>query len=225
MSKELSGHRRRLRQRFLKDCGHAMADYELLEMLLYVALPRGDTKPLAKALLTEFGSFARVLNASPNELVRVSGVGEAVVMALKLPHAVVTRLLREAVLGQHIIDSWEDLLNYCKVAMGHLQQEQLRLLLLNAKNRVIGDEVMNHGTIDQTILYPREVIKRVLETGATGIIIVHNHPSGDTQPSKADIAITQVLYQACKLLDISLHDHLVVSAGSHFSFRAQGLLG
>jgi DNA repair protein RadC len=218
------GHRQRLRDRFLATGGDGMPDYELLEMLLAQAIPRRDVKPLAKELLDRFGSFAAVISADPERLLSVSGMGETSVAALKVVRAAAVRLLRQEATGQDAIGSWERLLDYCRAAMAHETVEQLRLLFLDRKNVLIADEVQQRGTVDHTPLYVREVVKRALELGASALIIVHNHPSGDPTPSRGDIEMTNQVKDALEKIGIALHDHVVIGRKGHESFRAKGLL-
>ena len=219
-----AGHRARLRERFLKSGGEALADYELLELLLFQALPRGDTKPLAKALIGRFGSYAEVLSADADALREVSGVGDAVVAALKTVRAAALRLMRDELMEKPVLSSWQALIDYCRAAMAREKTEQFRLLYLNRKNALIADEVQQRGTVDQTAVYPREVVKRALELGATAIIMVHNHPSGDPTPSRGDIDMTNEVKEAGEKLGIVLHDHIVVARGGASSFKSMGLL-
>ena len=218
------GHRQRLRERFLL-APQSLPDYELLELVLYQAIPRQDTKPLAKRLLAAFdGDLTRLANASDAELKAIDGAGEAVIAAVRLIGEGARRLLRHRVKEQPLLSSWTQLLDYLRVAQAEKRTEQFRLLFLDAKNRLIADEVHQTGTIDETPVYPREVAKRALELGAAALIVVHNHPSGDPTPSKADIAITREIAAALKPLEIALHDHLILGRGKHASFRTLGLL-
>ncbi len=219
-----AGHRSRLRERFLKSGGDALADYELLELLLFQALPRGDTKPLAKALIDEFETYAEVLRADADALREVPGVGDAVVAAIRTVRVAALRLMRDEVMEKPVLSSWQALMDYCRTAMGPEKTEQFRLLFLNRKNMLIGDEVQQRGTVDQTAVYPREVVKRALELGATAIIMVHNHPSGDPTPSQGDIDMTNEVKEAAGKLGIVLHDHIVVARGGTSSFKSMGLL-
>ena len=219
-----AGHRARLRSRFLQGGADALPDYELLELLLFQALPRRDTKPLAKALLRRFGSFAETISAEPAALREVDGVGEAVVVALKTVQAAGVRLGREQVMNRPVINNWKVLIDYCRAAMGYEKTERFRILFLDRKNILIADEVQQRGTVDHTPVYPREVVKRALELGASALILVHNHPSGDPAPSKADIAMTREVREAGEKLGIALHDHVVVTRSGHNSFRSLGLL-
>lgn len=218
------GHRARLRQRFLEAGAEALADYELLELLLFQARPRGDVKPLAKRLVARFGSFAEAVSAPVDALAQVDGMGEASIAALKTAHAAATRLLGQSVRDTPVLSSWSQLLDYCRVAMATLPVEEVRVLYLDRKNRLIRDERQGRGTVDHTPLYPREVVKRALELGASALIVVHNHPSGDPSPSQADIAMTRQLAEAAAALGLVLHDHLIVARGGHTSFRSAGLL-
>jgi len=214
----------RLRARFLKGGADAMPDYELLELTLFATLPRRDTKPLAKALLARFGSFAEVIAAPRARLLEVKGVGESVASHLKIVEAAAHRLAKTKVMGRPALSSWSALLDYCTAAMARSQTEEFRVLFLDRKNNLIADEVQNRGTIDHTPVYPREIIKRALELGASSIILVHNHPSGDPTPSKADILMTREIVSAAKALSIAVHDHLVIGRGGHASFKSLGLL-
>ena len=218
------GHRERLRRRVLDKGVATLSDLEVLEFLLFGARPRGDTKPLAKTLVKRFGSLAGVLGASRQELGGVEGLGEASIAALKIVPEAARRLALEEASEQPVIASWDKLLAYCRVAMGHEKVEQFRLLFLDKKNRLIADELQQKGTVDHTPVYPREVIKRALELGASALILVHNHPSGDATPSTADIEMTREVQEAAAKLGISVHDHIVISKSGHNSFKSLGLL-
>jgi DNA repair protein RadC len=219
-----AGHRERLRARFLTGGAAAMPDYELLEMALFAALPRRDTKPLAKALLKRFGSFAEVIAAPRDRLREIPGVGDSVVSQLKIVEAAAARLAQTRVIGKPALSSWSALLDYCMAAMARAPAEEFRVLFLDRKNVLIADEVQARGTVDHTPVYPREIVKRALEHGASAVILVHNHPSGDPTPSKADIAMTREIAAAAKALKIAIHDHLVIGRGGHASFKSLGLL-
>ena len=219
-----AGHRERLRERFLTGGAAAMPDYELLEMALFAALPRRDTKPLAKALLKRFGSFAEVIAAPRDRLKEIPGVGDSVVSQLKIVEAAAARLAQTRVIGKPALSSWSALLDYCMAAMARAPAEEFRVLFLDRKNVLIADEVQARGTVDHTPVYPREIVKRALEHGASALILVHNHPSGDPTPSKADIAMTREIAAAAKALKIAIHDHLVIGRGGHASFKSLGLL-
>ncbi|HKY19390.1 MAG TPA: DNA repair protein RadC [Rhizomicrobium sp.] len=218
------GHRERLRARFLKGGADAMPDYELLELTLFAAIPRRDTKPLAKALLARFGSFAEVIAAPRARLLEVEGVGESVASHLKIVEAAAHRLSKTGVIGRPALSSWAALLDYCTAAMARAANEEFRVLFLDRKNILIADEVQHRGTVDHTPVYPREIVKRALELSASAIILVHNHPSGDPAPSKADILMTREVVGAAKALSIAVHDHLVIGRGGHASFKSLGLL-
>lgn len=219
-----AGHRERLRERFLTAGADALPDYELLELVLFLAQPRLDVKPLAKALIRRFGSFAEAISAEPRALAEVEGVGDAAVAALKTVQAAAVRLARGSVLERPVLGNWQKLLDYCRSAMAYEPTERFRVLYLNRKNALIADEVQQKGTVDHTPVYPREVVKRALELGATALIMVHNHPSGDAEPSKADIEMTKEVRDAAAKLGIVLHDHIVISRQGHSSFKALGLL-
>ena len=217
-----AGHRDRLRDRFVRTGSDAIADYELLELLLFRSVPRADTKPIAKALLTRFGSLAEVLGAPPHLLREVQGVGDAVAFDLKLVHATVHRALRSEVVRREVLSSWEKVLNYCKAAMAYEDREQFRILFLNKKNELIADEVQNIGTVDHTMAYPREVLRRALELAASAVVLTHNHPSGDPEPSRADIEMTKAIIAALKPSGIAVHDHVIIGKKGFASMK--GLL-
>ena len=218
------GHRQRLRERFLAGGSDALPDYELLEPLLFGAIPRGDVKPLAKKLIDRFGDFAGVISAPPERLREVSGVGDAVIAILKTVEAGAGRLARGRLRDRPTLSSWDTLEDYLQVSMGHDDAESFRILFLDRKNHLIADEVQQRGTVDHAPVYPREVVKRALELGATALILVHNHPSGDPTPSRADVDMTQQVITAAKAMGIVVHDHVVVGHGSNASFRELGLL-
>lgn len=217
-------HRKRLRERFMRAGTVAVADYELLELVLFRAIPRQDVKPLAKRLLDIFGDFNHVISASPMRLGDVPGVGEAVIQELKIVEAAAHRLAQARVLGRDVLSSWEALMTYCKTAMAHRETEEFRVLFLDRKNVLIADEAQAKGTIDHVPVYPREVVKRALELGASALILVHNHPSGDPEPSGADITMTHRIADAADALGIKLHDHIVIGKARDESFRSMGLL-
>ena len=220
----LSGHRARLRIRLIEGGGDAFHDYELLEYLLGLVTPRRDTKPLAKRLIAEFGALPGVLAATPAELARVPGLGDTGIGAIKFAREVGIRSMRQAVTGRPILSSWQAVIDYLTADMAHGLTERFRVLFLNSKNVLIRDEVMNEGTVNQTAVYVREVIKRALELGATALVLVHNHPSGDPRPSRDDIDMTQDIVEAGRKLGISVHDHLVIGATGHASFKTLGYL-
>ncbi|KGK80296.1 DNA repair protein RadC [Thalassobacter stenotrophicus] len=217
-------HRSRLRHRFMEGGAAAMPDYELLELILFRALPRGDTKPLAKRLLKTFGDLNRVMAASPARIKDVNGAGQAVIEQLKIMEAVAHRMARAQVIQKPILSSWDSLLGYLQTAMAHQQIEQFRVLYLDRKNVLIADEEQGKGTVDHVPVYPREVVKRALELNASALILVHNHPSGDPSPSEADIEMTYAIRDAAQVLGIVLHDHLIIGKATELSFRSQGLL-
>ncbi len=202
----------------------ALADYELLELLLFRAIPRRDVKPLAKTLLAEFGDFNRVISAPASRLCRIDGVGAAVVQELKIVEAAAHRLGQSRVMGQNALTSWSSLMDYCKTSMAHRETEQFRILFLDRKNILIADEEQARGTIDHVPVYPREVAKRALELNASALILVHNHPSGDPTPSAADIAMTERVDAALDALGVTLHDHVIIGQATDASFRSLGLL-
>lgn len=218
------GHRQRLRDRFFSFGPDALPDYELLELLLFQAKPRGDVKPLAKRLIKHFGSYAAVLSASRERLNEVNGVGDSSVAAIKVAEASALRLSQAQVLNRPVLGSWQALLDYCRAAMSRKDNEHFRVLFLDRKNALIADEVQQTGTVDQAPVYPREVVKRALELGASGLILVHNHPSGDPTPSGSDISVTEQVVAAGKALGITVHDHLIIGSDAHVSFKSTGLL-
>lgn len=218
------GHRDRLRDRFEAAGPDSLADYELLELLLFRSLPRKDTKPLAKALLDRFGSLSAVLGAPSHLLCETPGVGSAVAGDLKIVSAMAQRMQRTDLIGRNVLDSWSSVLAYCRIAMAEEPREQFRILFLDKKNALIADEVQQSGTVDQTPVYPREVVRRALELSATALILVHNHPSGDPTPSRADIEMTHKVIEACSPLAIAVHDHIIIGRNSHASFKALSLM-
>ncbi|MEI6441227.1 MAG: DNA repair protein RadC [Alphaproteobacteria bacterium] len=218
------GHRDRLRDRAAAGGFAALPDYELLELYLFRSLPRGDVKPLAKALLTRFGSITGVMAASLSELKSVAGVGQTVALDLKLAHEAAVRMGREDVAKRTVITSSSQLHAYVRLAMAHESREQFRVLFLDKKNQLIADEVMHQGTVDHAPAYPREILRRALELAASAVILVHNHPSGDPSPSGADISMTREIIDAAKALRIAVHDHLVVGRQGVASFKALGLM-
>ncbi len=217
------GHRQRLRARFLS-APASLPDYELLELLLCLAIPQKDMKPLAKALIDRFGSFGDVVSATPAELMACEGVKENTAAALKIVREAAVRLARHQVINRPVLSSWDALLEYCQASMGYEKAEQFRLLFLDRKNVLIADEVQQKGTVDHTPVYPREVVKRALELSASALIMVHNHPSGDPKPSRADIEMTRQVRDAAKAVGITLHDHLVIGRAGHASLKAMGLI-
>lgn len=218
------GHRQRLRQRFREGGPDALPDYELLELVLFRALARQDTKPLAKRLVDTFGSFAEVVNAPEERLAQVKGVGDAVVTELKLVQAAALRTVRGEIQGRPALSSWQTVLDYCRAAMAFETREQFRILFLDKRNHLIADEVQQEGTVDHTPVYVREVVKRALELSATALIMVHNHPSGDPTPSHADVEMTKRIVESAKDLGIVVHDHVIVARQGHASLRQLGLM-
>jgi DNA repair protein RadC len=218
------GHRQRLRERLLKAGAEALPDYELLELVLFRAFAQKDVKPLAKALIAKFGSFAEVISAPAKRLEEVEGVGAAVVAELKIVEAAAKRLARGEVSQRTVLSSWSSVLDYCRTAMAFADKEALRVLFLDKKNQLIADEVQQTGTVDHTPVYPREVVKRALELSATAVILVHNHPSGDPTPSRADIEMTQAIVAVARPLGISVHDHIIVGKDGHASLKGLRLI-
>ena len=217
-------HRKRLRARFMDGGAQAMPDYEMLELVLFRAIPRQDVKPVARALLDRFGDFNRVLSAPENRLREVKGVGDTVICELKIVEAAAHRLARAKVMQRHVVSGWDALLDYCHTTMAHRETEQFRVLYLDRKNVLIADEEQARGTVDHVPVYPREVVKRALELNASAIILVHNHPSGDPTPSGADIDMTRQIDEAVQALGLTLHDHLIIGKSQELSFRAGGYL-
>jgi DNA repair protein RadC len=217
------GHRQRLRERFLADGGDGFQDYELLEFLLTLAIPRRDTKPLAKALIERFGSFAEVIAASPETLAEFD-VSEAAIASLKIVDAAAIRMMQRKAIDRPVLSSWQKVLDYCHAAMARRPNEHFRVLFLDRKNKLIKDEVQQTGTVNHAPVYPREVMKRALELGASAIIMVHNHPSGDPSPSAADVAMTHEVRDVGAKLGITLHDHLIIGREGHASLKALGLI-
>jgi DNA repair protein RadC len=218
------GHRQRLRDRFRQGGAEAMPDYELMEMILFRAIPRRDTKPLAKAIIERFGSFAEAINAAEERLAEIPGLGAAAITEIKLVRAAALRLMRGELRQRPLFSSGEKVLQYCRAAMAYEMREEFRILFLDNRNRLIADEVQGRGTVNHTPVYVREVIKRALELSASSIILVHNHPSGDPTPSRADIDMTKQIIEAAKRLDISVHDHLIIGRDGHISLRAADLV-
>ncbi|HHC29687.1 MAG TPA: JAB domain-containing protein [Rhodobacterales bacterium] len=220
----IADHRKRLRTRFMDGGPDAMPDYELLELVLFRAIPRQDVKPLARALLDRFGDFNGVVSAPIPRLREIKGVGEAVVQELKLIEAAAQRLARARIIRRDVISSWDALLDYCHTAMAHRDTEHFRVLFLERRNALIADEEQARGTVNHVPVYPREVAKRALELNASALILVHNHPSGDPTPSDSDIAMTARIQSAAEALDITLHDHLIIGRSRELSFRDAGLI-
>ena len=220
----LADHRARLRDRFMTGGAGAIPDYEMLELVLFRAIPRQDVKPLARRLIERFGDFNRVLSAVPARLAEVEGVGPAIITELKIVEAAAQRLARARVLHRPVLSGWQALLDYCHTTMAHRETEEFRVLYLDRKNVLIADEQQARGTVDHVPVYPREIIRRALELNASALILVHNHPSGDPTPSDGDIAMTARIAQAADSMGITIHDHLIIGKSRELSFRAQGLL-
>lgn len=218
------GHRKRLKDKFLS-APDALGDYELLELLLFQSIPRRDVKPLAKELLQKLGGLNQVINAELPRILEIAGSGNNNIFTnFQIIKQLISRVLKEQIINKNAISSWSDLLNYLKFNMGNLKLEQFRVLFLNKKNVVIADEVMSNGTIDQTSVYPREVIKRSLYHEAGAIILIHNHPSGSSKPSQADIELTNKIVESCKAINVTVHDHVVISSSEFYSFKSNMLL-
>jgi len=220
----VEGHRDRMRTRLLKAGPDALADHEMLEMILFLALPRRDTKPLARALLYRFRSFAGVIAAPVPEMLAIEGMGEAAAAALKTVQAAALRLVRAGIEDVPILADWQKLLAYLTAALAHEHVEQVRVLYLDGRNRLLADEMQGRGTVNHTPVYPREVVKRALELRSTALVLTHNHPSGDPTPSREDIAMTREIKAAAAVLRITLHDHIIIAGSRHLSFRQEGLL-
>lgn len=218
------GHRQRLRERFLQGGADAMPDYEMMELILFRAIPRRDTKPLAKAIIARFGSFAEAVTAHRDRLAEIPGVGDAVIAEIKLVEAAALRLMTGEVRKRPLLSSWDKVVGYCRAAMAFKTHEEFRVIFLDNRNRLIADEVQGRGTINHTPVYVREVVKRALELAASAIVLVHNHPSGDPTPSRADIEMTKEIIDAAGPLGVSVHDHLIVGKDGHLSLRAAGLV-
>lgn len=219
-----TGHRARLRARLLSGGDEALADYELLEFLLFAGMRQGDTKPAAKALIARFGSLTGVLNADPDALKQVPGVGDAGAAAIRSVSLAARRMMRGKVMDQPVLGSWQALLDYLAIDMGALTYERVRVLYLNTRNRLLHDHLAHEGTVDEAAIHPREVIRKAMDLGASALILVHNHPSGNPEPSRADIAITRRIADAGQHLGITVHDHVIVAGDAHVSLRAKGLI-
>ena len=220
----IKDHRRRLRERFMDGGASAVPDYELLELVLFRAIPRKDVKPLARRMLDTFGDFNRVVTAPTERLKGVEGVGDAVIIELRIVEAAAQRLARSRVMQRPVVSSWQALIDYCHTAMAHAETEQFRVLYLDRKNVLIADEEQARGTVDHVPVYPREIAKRALELNASAFILVHNHPSGDPTPSEADISMTYAIRDAAQVRGLVLHDHLIVGKARELSFRSEGIL-
>ena len=220
----ISDHRARLRQRFREGGAAAMPDYELLELVLFAAIPRQDVKPLARRMIDAFGDFSRVLSAPAARLAEVQGVGDGVILHLKVIEAAAQRMARARVMNRPVLSSWDALLDYCHTAMSHRETEQFRVLYLDRKNVLIADEAQASGTVDHVPVYPREIVKRALELNSSSLILVHNHPSGDPTPSDQDISMTAEVQDAARVLGVTLHDHLIIGKSRELSFRSAGYI-
>lgn len=218
------GHRDRLRQRFVQGGADALQDYELIELILFMAIPRRDVKPLAKTLLDRFSSLPELMSAPISELVKIDGISENTAIALKAVNATAQRSLKQDLMQKPVLNSWARLMDYCYATMAHEKKEHFRILFLNKKNEMIADEIQSSGTVDHTPAYPREIMKRALELGATALILVHNHPSGDPKPSQADVDMTHAIIRAAEPFAIAIHDHIVISRNGYSSFKNMGLI-
>ena len=222
--KHYHGHRDRLRERFRNSGPDALQDYELLELLLFMAIPRRDVKPLAKDLLAQFGSLPELMAASIDDLAKIDGVSDNTAIALKAVTATAHRMVKMEIMQRPILNNWARLLDYCHSTMAHEKREHFRILFLNKKNELIADEIQGSGTVDHVPAYAREIVKRALELGATAMILLHNHPSGDHTPSDMDIEMTHSIVRAAQAFQIMIHDHIIISRNGHTSFKNQGLL-
>ncbi len=218
------GHRQRLRERFMEAGGQALADYELMELLLFRAIARRDVKPLAKALIDRFGSFAEALAARPERLREIAGLGESAIVELKITEAAARRLARGAIEKRTVLSSFSAVMDYCRTAMAYADREEFRVLFLDNRNALIADEVQGVGTVNHTPVYPREVVRRALELGSTALILAHNHPSGDPTPSAADIRMTKEIIAIAQPFGIAVHDHLIVGRHGQASFKGLKLI-
>lgn len=219
-----TGHRQRLRERFIFGGEDALQDYELLELLLFMAIPRRDVKPLAKKLLNTFGSLPELMSAPHATLAQVDGVSENTATAIKTASALAARMMKQELMQKPVLNNWTRLMDYCHMTMAHEKKEHFRILFLNKKNEMIADEIQGSGTVDHTPAYPREIMKRALELGATALILMHNHPSGDPKPSQADIDMTNQIIAAAKPFDITVHDHVIIARNGQTSFRNEGFI-
>jgi DNA repair protein RadC len=223
-AEDAAGHRERLRVRFLAGGAEPLPDYELLELVLFRSLPRRDVKPIAKRLISRFGSFAEVIGAPLERLREIDGVGDSTALDLKIIGAAGQRIARGGVAKRQILGSWSSVIEYCRASMAFAEREEFRILFLDKRNQLIADEVQQRGTVDHTPVYPREIVRRALELSATALILVHNHPSGDPSPSQADIRMTLEIQQIARPLGISIHDHVIVGRNGHASLKGLGHL-
>ncbi len=217
------GHRARVKEKFLKSPG-SLQDYELLELALFWALPRKDTKPIAKQMLSDLKNLAGIIYADPDKLLSVEGATQGMLVNFMVIREFLDRVLKQNIINTHVLSSWNALVEYLQTSMGSIKTEQFRIIFLNSKNIIVADELQSVGTVDQTSIYPREVVKRALFHEATAIILVHNHPSGDPKPSRADIELTKEVVQACATFNIKVHDHVIISKKKFFSFKSECLL-
>lgn len=217
------GHRARVKEKFLKSPG-SLQDYELLELSLFWALPRKDTKPIAKQMLSDLKNLAGIIYADSDKLLSIEGVTQGMLVNFTVIREFLDRVLKQNIINTHVLNSWNALIEYLQTSMGSMKTEQFRIIFLNSKNIIVADELQSLGTVDQTSLYPREVVKRALFHEATAIILVHNHPSGDPKPSKADVELTKEVVQACATFNITVHDHVIISKKRFFSFKSECLL-
>jgi len=218
------GHRDRLRERFVEGGTNALKDYELLELMLFMAIPRKDVKPIAKEILAHFGGLPEFMNASIAELTKIGGISKKTAIGLKAMTTLSHRALKAEIMQRPVLNSWSRLMDYCHATMAHEKKEHFRVLFLNKKNEMIADEIQSSGTVDHTPAYPREIMKRALELGATALILVHNHPSGDPKPSQADIEMTAEIVRAALPFNIVIHDHIIISKNDYASFKNLGLI-
>lgn len=219
-----SGHRQRLRERFLNGGANALQDYELLELILFMAIPRRDVKPLAKDLIKTFGSLHELMSAPVEKLIAFDGLSENSACAIKAVYATSLRMSKRSLEKKPVLNNWTRLMDYCYASMAHETKEHFRILFMNKKNELIADEIQGSGTVDHTPAYPREIMKRALELGATAMILMHNHPSGDSKPSRADIELTQTIIQAARPFSIAIHDHVIMSRNGYTSLKNEGLM-
>ncbi len=219
-----AGHRQRLRDRFVTGGPNALQDYELIELLLFMAIPRRDVKELAKRLLSHFGTLPELMSATHTDLQKVEGISENIATAIKSVSAIAERMMKQELMEKPVLNNWTRLMDYCHMTMAHEKKEHFRILFLNKKNELIADEIQGSGTVDHTPAYPREIMKRSLELGATALILMHNHPSGDPKPSQADIDMTNAIIEAARPFDITIHDHIIIARKGYTSFRNEGLI-
>lgn len=218
------GHRKRLKEKFLNTPSDSFTDYEILELMLFQAIPRKDVKPLAKELINKFDNLDNIVHINYDKLQEFKGVNDNIFISLKLIKELISRTLQEKIIKKNVISSWGDVINYLKFNMEHLKTEEFRVLFLNKKNILIADEIMSSGTIDETIAYPREIIKRALFHEAGALILVHNHPSGNTKPSRNDIELTHEIVKSCRAINITVHDHVIIAKNQFYSFKSNLLL-